>query len=147
MSQRISCYTLFDITKTGVLNRSKPGADIKDVNDWYKKRNTQCNFDTVLQIISLRAQPDVVSDPQMTFENLEKYEFGTNLKSVDLVPIWKFEFEIQYSAVFDDGISTLGALYKDCELVPMIRCDTQWVNAGEKLDITIENRNIYFVKY
>ena len=27
MSFKISCYTLFDITRTGVVNRSKPGPD------------------------------------------------------------------------------------------------------------------------
>jgi hypothetical protein len=29
----------------------------------------------------------------------------------------------------------------------MIQCDSQWQNTGDRLDITLEKRNIYFVKY
>lgn len=147
MSHRIACYTLFDITKTGVLNRARPGADVTDNNDWFRKRNTQCNFDTILQVISLRAQPDVTKDPQMNMMDLDKSQhFGYMLKDKN-VPVWSFDFEIQHSSVFEDGIEELGALYKDCEGVPMIRCDSQWTKAGDTLDITSETRNIYFAKY
>jgi hypothetical protein len=144
---RITCYTLFDITKTGVLNRARPGDDITDTNDWYRKRNTQCNFDTILQVISLRAQPDVISDPQRIELDLNDSEFFGSVLKDEIVPAWKFVFEVQHSSVFEDGIHELGSLYKDCDGVPMIRCDSQWDKAGESLDITLEKRNIYFVKY
>ena len=62
MSIKIACYTLFDITQTGVLNRSKPAVDM-DPEVWIYKRNTQCNFDTILQVISLRSQPEVIDLP------------------------------------------------------------------------------------
>jgi hypothetical protein len=144
---RITCYTLFDITKTGVLNRARPSDDIKDSNDWYRKRNTQCNFDTILQVISLRAQPDVISDPARIEIDLDKSDyFGSMLKG-GVVPVWKFDFEVQHNSVFEDGITDLGSLYKDCSEVPMIDCDSQWDRAGDRLDITLEKRNIYFVKY
>jgi hypothetical protein len=147
MSHRIACHTLFDITKTGVLNRARPGGEITDNNDWYRKRNTQCNFDTILQVISLRAQPDVINDPVMNFIDLDTVDyFGYTLKEKN-VPVWSFDFEVQHSSVFNDGISDLGALYTDCEGVPMIRCDSQWGKSGEMLDITSETRNIYFTKY
>jgi hypothetical protein len=123
-----------------VLNRARPGGEITDNNDWYRKRNTQCNFDTILQVISLRAQPDVINDPVMNFIDLDTVDyFGYTLKEKN-VPVWSFDFEVQHSSVFNDGISDLGALYTDCEGVPMIRCD-------EMLDITSETRNIYFTKY
>lgn len=147
MSHRIACYTLFDITKTGVLNRARPSNDVTDNNDWFRKRNTQCNFDTILQVISLRAQPDVTKEPQMKLMDLKDAGyFGYTFKGKD-IPVWTFDFEIQHSSVFEDGIEELGALYKDCEGVPMIRCDTQWSKAGDKLDVTSETRNIYFAKY
>jgi hypothetical protein len=147
MSHRIVCYTLFDITKTGVLNRARPSNDVTDNNDWFRKRNTQCNFDTILQVISLRAQPDVTKDPQLKLMDIDDSDyFGYALKGKD-IPVWTFDFEIQHSSVFEDGIEELGALYKDCEGVPMIRCDSQWVNAGDRLDVTSETRNIYFAKY
>lgn len=144
---RITCYTLFDITKTGVLNRARPGDDVTDSNDWYRKRNTQCNFDTILQVISLRAQPDVLGDPVRIEINLNESEyFGLVLKG-ETVPVWKFDFEVQHNSVFEDGITDLGSLYKDCSEVPMIVCDSQWDKTGDRLDITLEKRNIYFVKY
>jgi hypothetical protein len=147
MSHRIACYTLFDITKTGVLNRARPGVDVTDNNDWFRKRNTQCNFDTILQVISLRAQPDVTKDPQVNYMNLADIDyFGYTLKGKN-IPIWTFDFEVQHSSVFEDGISEMGALYKDCEGVPMIKCDSQWIDSGDILDITSETRNIYFAKY
>lgn len=129
------------------MNRARPGDDVNDTNEWYRKRNTQCNFDTVLQVISLRAQPDVISDPIRMELDLNKSEFFGSMLKDDVVPVWKFVFEVQHSSVFEDGVTELGSLYKDCSYVPMIQCDSQWHKAGDSLDITIEKRNIYFVKY
>jgi len=129
------------------LNRARPGDDIKDTNAWFRMRNTQCNFDTILQVISLRAQPDVVQDPLRIEIDLKNTEyFGIVLKE-GIVPAWKFVFEVQHTSVFEDGIEDLGALYKDCIGVPMILCDSQWHKSGSELDVTLEKRNIYFVKY
>ena len=60
MSYTISCYTLFDITQTNVLNRHRPDMD----KEWLHKRNTQSNFDTIQQAISLRSQPEIVRTPE-----------------------------------------------------------------------------------
>ncbi len=87
---RIRCHTLFDITQTGVLNRSKPTED--DVAGWVKRRNTQCNFDTVLQVISLRSQPEVVRLPigsEITEIDFELFGFLYNHENVKC---WKFNF-------------------------------------------------------
>ena len=62
MSFTITCHTLFDITATGVVNRHRPVED-EEMHAWLYKRNTQCNFDTVLQAISLRSQPEIISAP------------------------------------------------------------------------------------
>jgi len=148
MSHRIACYTLFDITKTGILNRARPGEDTIDTNEWYRNRNTQCNFDTILQVVSLRAQPDVVTDPRKFMIKLnENSKFGYIYKDKLEVPCWTFDFEVQHPAVFEDGIEELGSLYRDCQGVPMIRCDTQWHKLSTFLDSEIATRNIYFVKY
>jgi len=140
---RIRCHTLFDITQTGVLNRSKPTGD--DVADWIQRRNTQCNFDTVLQVISLRSQPEVCKVPvktEMTENDFDK--FGFLYKPNDQSNYcWHFDFEVQHSSVFENGIKPLGALYKDCEGVPMIVCENQ-LETPAFLDVTEELRNIYF---
>lgn len=143
MSHRMRCYTLFNITQTGVLNRSRP--NITDTLDWLEKRNTQCNFDTILQVISLRSQPEVVRIPikqQLTETIINKFGYYYNLTPHDYY--YFFEFEIQHASVFENGIQQYGALYNDCINVPMIRCKDQHNSLPEMLDITIELRNIYF---
>lgn len=143
MSYRICCYTLFDITPTGVMNRSKPTED--DVSGWLHRRNTQCNFDTILQVISLRSQPDVVKLPikvEMTEEDFER--FGFLYKTEELCYYWKFEFEIQHHSVFENGIEPLGALYSDCKKVPMIVCEGQHKDCPKFLDVSVELKNIVF---
>ena len=77
MSFTVSCYTLFDITQTGTVNRNKPAID-EDENIWLHKRNTQCNFDTILQAISLRSQPEILNYPKqikIKFDEFDNFGF------------------------------------------------------------------------
>jgi hypothetical protein len=143
MSYRYSCYTLFNINKTGVLNRARPNNDVIDIQSWYLDRNTQCNLDTILQVISLRAQPENISDPILTA--IYDYKFGTNYTNLE--KCWKFEFEIQQDSVFDDGLTNLGHLYKDCDNVPMLLIGDEPKMMTNHLDISKEWSNIFFVKY
>jgi hypothetical protein len=146
MSFRITCYTLFDITQTGVLNRSRPGVD-QDMTDWTRKRNTQANFDTILQVISLRSQPEVIAMPKRTdikFDEFENFGFLFQQLENELYPCWKFSFDIHHHSVFNDGISELGALYNDCSGVPMILCGSEWSKLPSFLDTSEELKNIYF---
>jgi hypothetical protein len=72
------------------------------------------------------------------------YELFGFLYTQENTSCWKFEFEVQHSSVFENGIVSLGSLYKDCEGVPMIVCETQHLMSTKFLDITPELRNIYF---
>ena len=110
---------------------------------WIKRRNTQCNFDTILQVISLRSQPEVIKQPIQVELTDETEHFGF-LYEKEPAYYWKFEFEVQHSSVFENGISPLGALYKDCEGVPMITVDTQHSMCPKFLDISPELKNIHF---
>ena len=110
------------------------------------RSNTQCNFDTVLQVISLRSQPEVIKLPVKVSMKEEDFDrFGFLYKpNIDIESYcWKFEFEIQHPSVFENGIIPLGALYKDCEKVPMINCKDQ-IDTSNFLDVSEELRNIYF---
>jgi hypothetical protein len=148
MSHRIACYTLFDITQTGVLNRAKPNVDTKDIELWVHQRNTQCNFDTILQIISLRGQPDILSNPKKIDVCFDKNSnFGYLYQDGKMYSVWTFEFEVQHSSVFEDGIEEMGFLYKDCQGVPMIKCGTEYNKLDSFLDVQNPTKNIYFVKY
>lgn len=151
MSFIITCYTLFDITPTGVVNRHRPVED-EEMTGWLYKRNTQCNFDTVLQAISLRSQPEITRMPekiQIRFDESNEFGFLFEQQEDEVYDCWSFDFSIQHPSVFNNGISELGALYSDCDTVPMIKCGTEWTKLPAFLDTSPELRNIYFevVKY
>lgn len=147
MSYKVKCYTLFDITQTGAsLRRGRNNTEIDPYH--VQKINTQANFDTILQIISLRSQPEQISVPIKTEINLQQSEyFGYlfNLSDIDEdINCWNFQFSVQHASVFSDGINELGALYSDCNGVPMIKCNTEWTKLPNFLDSSEELRNIYF---
>ncbi len=146
MNHRLACFTLFDISQTGVLNRARPGVDVTDVPRWVQQRNTQCNLDTIIQVISLRGQPENFTSPKIVKIPLD-HEFGNTYTNLDNYSCWTFDFEVHHSSVFEDGIESLGALYKDCQGVPMIHVNTQHPELQNSLDITSNAKNIYFVKY
>lgn len=147
MSDKFVCYTLFNITKTGVLNRSKP-TENEDIELWVKRRNSQCNFDTILQAISLRSQPESITEPKKVNISLQDTDyFGFLYKSQhEQVLCWKFTFEVQHSSVFSDEDSPLGALYRDVDEVPMIDSEEQSIHFPTFLDTTPELKNIHFVR-
>lgn len=146
MSFKLSCYTLFDITQTGVINRGRPGPD-DDPDVWLHKRNTQCNFDTILQVISLRSQPEDIQTPKqikIKFNEFDNFGFLFEQESDEEYNCWTFDFTINHPSVFYDGVTELGYLYADCDQVPMIKTDTAWNKLPAFLDSTDELRNIYF---
>lgn len=151
MSYTITCYTLFDITPTGIVNRNRPVED-EEIASWLHKRNTQCNFDTVLQAISLRSQPEIIKMPEKTqirFDEFTDFGFLFEQQEDEVYTCWSFDFNIQHASVFNDGTNALGALYSDCDTVPMIKTDTVWDKLPAFLDTSDELKNIYFkaVKY
>lgn len=142
MSQRIKCQTLFNITQTGVLNRSRPQESLGD--DWLHMRNTQCNFDTILQVISLRSQPEVVKLPYVTEGDVNKFGLVYQSSKLKVHPIWVFEFEVQHSSVFENGKESLGLLYADCQDVPMLVLSDQTCLMSNFLDASAKLKNIHF---
>jgi len=140
MSDKIACYTLFDITQTGVLNRSKP-LEGMNVNEWIYKRNTQSNFDTILQAISLRSQPENISNPIRINIKDDYFDLGDNLQC------WKFDFEVRSITVFSDGNDELAYLKQDCQDIPMVLCGTEDVEVAGLLSTKKPTKNIHFIKY
>jgi hypothetical protein len=146
MSYVITCYTLFDVKQTNVLNRNRPS---KTDDEWLYKRNTQANLDTIIQTISLRSQPELVAPPVYNKTRFEHTEFGFLYKklSKSLIKVWTFDFVVQHPSVFNDEYDKLGKLYNDCDGVPMIKCGTEFDKLSNFLDTTPELRNIYFVSH
>jgi hypothetical protein len=143
MGTKIKCTTLFDITKTNITNR-RPPSDLANPMEWQNKRNTQVNFDTLIQVISLRAQPEEITDPTVT-EVEEPDNFGFMIKSETPIKVWSFTFYVNYGQVFKDGEGEYGALYADCESVPMIT--NTGSNLPSFLDISPELKNVHFETY
>ena len=146
MSHTITCFTLFDIERTNVINRNRPSVD-DNIDEWLYKRNTQCNFDTILQAISLRSQPEVSMYPVrnlIRFDEFNEFGFLFEQEEEEQCFCWSFNFSVQHQSVFSDGITELGALYRDCDNVPMIKCNTEWRKLPGFLDTSDELRNIYF---
>ena len=148
MSFKLKCYTLFDITKTGNINRRPPvNGTPEQIKRWEKTRNTQTNFDTILQVISLRSQPEDITEPQEEIFLFDETNdiFGFLFDGEDTAQsCWCFECTIPHNKVFDDGINELGNLFNDCTDVPMIKVGNEWEKLPNFLDTTPELRNIYF---
>jgi hypothetical protein len=127
MGYKMKCSTLFEIDT----------AMNKKVNISSPEYVAKCNMDTIMQIISLRCQPEEVSEVIMEKITLPS-SFGKTLNGK--AHEYTFYFQVAHSGVFDDGNSELGGLLSDCNGVPMV---TQ--NKSIKLlDTTNEQRNIHF---
>jgi len=142
---KLRCYTLFDITKSNVTNKKSVlfGSDEENLY-WQNRRNTQCNLDTIVQVISLRAQPEDITEPVKQDLSTTEHEFGFFYNNEENLSYWSFEFSVNYKGVFSDGEEDLGALYSDCQSVPMIKSINDIKQLPSFLDVSPELRNIYF---
>jgi hypothetical protein len=133
---RFACQTYFDITATGVTGHCKEsklpftdtaGHTITDLQSWNRARNQQRNWETLTQLISMRAQ---------IFELLEPIEYNG---------VWSFEFEVETPDVFGSNDDPVLVLRADANGIPMIN------NLDNKSElppflITSENKqNIWFI--
>jgi hypothetical protein len=148
MSFKLKCYTLFDITKTGNIHRKPPiNGTPEQIKRWEKTRNTQTNFDTIIQVLSLRSQPEDITDPvqEIILFDTSLDMFGFLFDNEDVATTcWSFIVSIPHNKVYDDGINELGNLYKDCDGVPMIKVGSEWEKLPNFLDTTPELKNIHF---
>lgn len=122
---------------TGVTGHYKPsqipfvdkaGQSIDNLADWNRSRNQQRNWETLLQIISLRTQPTITTAPISDNEN------------------WQFEFETASDGVYSSSSNgnDLDLLYQDCCDVPMVVNLNNETQETPVLCITGDNQNIWF---
>lgn len=112
---RVRCCTYFDITATGVKNHYRPshgafrdatGRIIGDTATWNRARNQQRNWETVNQLISLRALPVEITMPTVTQQQDRN--------------AWTFEFLIEQAGALTVGDDVIGALTQDSYMIPML---------------------------
>jgi hypothetical protein len=122
---KVICYTLFDCTATGILNHAKvtqlpltdkQGAVITDQTALTRARNQQRNWETLTQLISLRTQVTIYSEPQI-LQDASVAMLGLNRRSSR---IWTFEFGSEFASIYDISGEPLEALTQDCDGVPLI---------------------------
>jgi hypothetical protein len=108
------CQTLFDITSTGVTGHYKSaripfldraGQTIKNEESWNRSRNQQRNWETLTQILSLRTQLFLLTDPVQDLT-------GTR---------WMFEFETESDGIYGSESDPVSILRSDANGVPMLR--------------------------
>jgi hypothetical protein len=103
-------YTLIDITNTGVY---------KNNTGTLLSRNQQRNWETVLQVIGLRAQPlDIVSPRSPRIVAMSSHQFGSYYTGSH--KCWKFKFYVEHNNVFGDQNNPTELLEKDINEVPII---------------------------
>ena len=109
MPQHIKIHTDFDITNTGVVRNYKEGIlpqsingkIIKSKDEWIKLRRQQSNWETLIQVISLRTQP-------------------LNIRTTVNKSDWTLEFDVEQVDVFRKNGDPLGLLKDDIENVPLL---------------------------
>lgn len=108
---QIRCWTKFDITATGVTGHyravrlpftDRNGTIINNELSWNRARNQQRNWETLQQILSLRAQLFELTDP---------------IKEQDF---WVFNFTVEQSGLFVYDDDPVGILKLDANGVPML---------------------------
>jgi len=103
--------TLVDITNTGV-TRNHAGDD--------HRRNQQRNWETVLQVLGIRAQPTVTEGPitDVVEEFVVKNLFGDMYSGEQR--IWAVGFSIEHRDVYKKDNEQLALLADDFNQVPII---------------------------
>lgn len=121
---KIFCRTLFDITRTNVKHtfnagklpfRDANGRIVADHRTWMLARNQQRNWETLIQLISLRCQPHDLSSPDLPTKDS---------------PWWRFQFSVEdTNSLALDG-REFALLEQDCAMVPML------IGLSEQIQVT-----------
>jgi hypothetical protein len=134
---KVLCRTFFDCTFTGVTGHLRPqqlpfttktGLVIDTPEQWNRARNQQRNWESLLQIMSLRTQPMNIVMPC-------KHHNG-----------WHFAFEVEAEGVFGGQTNgdDLAGLVSDCEGVPMVTGLDESTILTTTLHAQGANQNIWF---
>ena len=116
--------TLVDITPTGVIRSNNNDYSLQ------LKRNQQRNFETVLQVLSLRTQPHILKWPCSMHKfsaNKIKQFFGETFHDKDH-NVWTFYFTADHPDSYNTSAGELEGLKRDFEQVPIITGLTETAN-------------------
>jgi hypothetical protein len=114
---------------------------IRTEEEWRFRRRQQSNYEVLLQVMSLRTQVMNIKGPIVcTNQLLSKYKFNKKYKGKQSV--WTLEFESEFTGALNIDDDPIGALYQDCNNVPMLQDLTETAQVGPHFNCL--ERNIYF---
>ena len=126
MLQHVKIHTDFDITNTGVTRNYRGntlpakvnGRVINSKEEWIKLRRQQANWETLVQIISLRIQP---------------MDIRTTANEKD----WTIEFDVEEVGALRKDNDPIGLLKEDLENIPLL------TGLNEKKNLEIDEEPTY----
>jgi hypothetical protein len=147
--KKIECFTLFDITATGVNNSRSPesfpwmtrgGILVKDNKDLVQARNQQRNWDTLLQLIGMRTQSFEIETPKL----LEATDHTSLPVPVSDQRVWYFAFSVENPQqwLLDDDYYHW--LKNDSDCVPMIVGLTETPGLDPYIIVQGSQTNLWF---
>ena len=135
----IRCYTLVDITQTGFTRKPKTTEQIV-------QRNQQRNYETFIQLISLRSQPQLIHATQQ-IENIDigDYEFGSYyMPSIFQYNLWIFDFNSDHLDSYATVNNPVGSLTNDFNKIPIISGLSETASIQGVISTHGEHLNTYF---
>jgi hypothetical protein len=103
-------YTLVDITPTGQTTYS-PERELE--------RNQQRNWETVLQILGLRTQTEILFTETLK-DDVKNFSPNFGINYTGQHKIWTFKFAVDYAEIYRDGADAYGLLKSDFKITPII---------------------------
>lgn len=126
-------YTLVDITDTGISDsRVTP----------VKPYNQAQNLNSLIQCVSLRVQPNLISVDKLTGEAMADHEFGSAFTGSQTV--WVLKFATERSGYIDEA-----KLKADVDGLPMLTGldETATFSTAVFNSLSNTNKNIYFIQH
>ena len=140
-----TCVTLIDITKTDAVRHYNKSMSETEA-EYNIKRNQQRNYQTMLQVISLRCQPSFATDP-IIYKDLDITDAGFG-SAFTKETVWEFTFAVDVEDVFATADSPYGLLLEDMNNIPIILNLNETANIAEpKLDTLSDiSKNTIIIK-
>jgi hypothetical protein len=138
-----SMHTLFDLTKSRVLREYFPivlgfkdAADqsVDTEEEWKRSRNQQRNWETIIQLLSLRAQPNVRIPIKLENQLLSQFNFDPMYGK--RASVWHVIFSVESANLFTIGTDPTALLRADFDRIPLIAGLTESVTLSPSLIIT-----------
>ncbi|SVC26230.1 uncharacterized protein METZ01_LOCUS279084 [marine metagenome] len=123
---RYQIKTLIDVSPTGIISEYRgdvpmPFVDdlkniINDQESWSNSRNEQRNWETLVQCISLRAQPIMLSESAVENISVASLDFGYKGKQ----NVWTFDLGFETADIFTDSGDPVKLLIEQLDVIPIL---------------------------